>query len=119
MDSDTKLLISCVEEMLILNSSDTDYILTKEYSGSGSKQIPISNDVKMLQKVGLGKQREIGEKERRIKARNYQLKKAIKDVDILQGINLGHQKEIEEKDKAIEEKDNHIMRLNESIKDIC
>jgi hypothetical protein len=117
---------------LILNS-DANYI-TKKFE---SKQIPISKDVKVLQKVSLGKQRVIEQRERLIKAKDKQLKQAIKDIDVLQNINLGHQKTIEEKDselkravkdveilqninlghqKEIEEKDNQIMQLNESIK---
>ena len=95
------LAIEQVNELLL--NSDTNYITKK----SESKRILISKDVKMLQKVSLGKQKIIEQRERLIKARDRQLKQALKDVDVLQNINLGHQ-------KIIEEKDNQIMQLNES-----
>jgi hypothetical protein len=125
------LAIEQVNELLL--NSNTNYITKK----SESKQIPISKDVKVLQKVSLGKQKVIAERERLIKAKDNQLKEAMKHVDILQSINFGHQKAIEEKDaelkraikdveilqninlghqKTIEEKDKQIMQLNESIK---
>jgi hypothetical protein len=97
------LAIEQVNELLL--NSNTNYITKK----SESKQIPISKDVKVLQKVSLGKQKVIAERERWMKINKYWLKQAVKDVEILQNINLGHQKTIEEKDKQ-------IMQLNESIK---
>ena len=89
------------------------------------------------QKVVLAKQKVIEQRERLIKAKNNQLRRAMRDVDMLQNINLNHQKTIEGKDaqlkraindveilqninitqqKSIEEKDRQIEQLDSRLK---
>jgi hypothetical protein len=74
----------------------------KIYSEAEQKYIvTIANDVRVLQKISLAKQKLIEERQRKIKAVEDQLQKAIKDVELLHSINLGHQKTLGEKDAEL------------------